>query len=397
MEKPNDEEKKFITERVIKYIKKINSNINIESISIKILKYAGGLNNDNYKITIEKDSKVINEYFFKIFKNKIDNKKLESDVQFLLSKKNLSPKLLEMNSEEKYRIDEYLPNISYTDMENCLKDNVIENILSIILGFNNLYQICGYKIDNYQIIYDEKKSILNYNKDIISIDFKINSFNSHIYEYLPKAEIALKKFIESYNRNKGIIDLDSKIKDLKYYVDNYKNILVEDIFKHNGYFIFSHSDFHRGNIVHIGNNYDKLFVIDNEFINLNLIGYDLMYYLIKSVFNKGIIKDYLNVPNFYKIYLKYVNKFMNEYEGFISNKDNNIIEEKNNIEKIISSKEYYLRLIKLVLLFDIIYCCFLINFEDEYVTKKAIFQFFNYLYLNIEILKKIEKYNEDEI
>ena len=397
MEQPNDEEKKFITERIIKYIKKINSNINIESISIKILKYAGGLNNDNYKITIEKDSKVINEYFFKIFKNKIDNKKLESDVQFLLSKKNLSPKLLEMNSEEKYRIDEYLPNLSYTDMENCLKDNVIENILSIILGFNNLYHVCGYKIDHYKIIYDEKKSIMNHNKDIISIDFKINSFNSHINEYLPKAEIALIKFIESYNANKGIIDLDSKIKDLKYYVDNYKNILIEDIFKHNGYFIFSHSDFHRGNIVHIGNNYDKLFVIDNEFINLNLIGYDLMYYLIKSVFNNGIVKDYLNVPNFYKIYLKYVNKFMNEYEGFISNKDNKLIEEKNNIEKIISSKQYYLRLIKLVLLFDIIYCCFLINFEDEYVTKKAIFQFFNYLYLNIEILKQIEKYNEDEI
>ena len=285
----------------------------------------------------------------------------------------------------------------YTDMENCLKDNVIENILSIILGFNNLYHVCGYKIDHYKIIYDEKKSIMNHNKDIISIDFKINSFNSHINEYLPKAEIALIKFIESYNANKGIIDLDSKIKDLKYYVDNYKNILIEDIFKHNGYFIFSHSDFHRGNIVHIGNNYDKLFVIDNEFINLNLIGYDLMYYLIKSVFNNGIVKDYLNVPNFYKIYLKYVNKFMNEYEGFISNKDNKLIEEKNNIEKIISSKQYYLRLIKLVLLFDIIYCCFLINFEDEYVTKKAIFQFFNYLYLNIEILKQIEKYNEDEI
>ena len=397
MEQPNDEEKKFITERVIKYIKRINSNLNIESISIKILKYTGGLNNDNYKITIEKDSKIINEYFFKIFKNKIDNKKLESDVQFLLSKKNLSPKLLEMNSREKYRIDEYLPNISYTDMENCLKDKVIENILSIILGFNNLYHICCYKINNYEIIYDEKNSIINHNKDIISIDFKINSFNNHINEYLPKAEIVLKKFIESYNRNKGIIDLDLKINDLKYYVDNYKNILIEDIFKHYGYFIFSHSDFHRGNIVHIGNNYDKLFVLDNEFISLNLIGYDLIYYLIKSVFNNGIVDDYLNVSNFYKIYLKYINKFMNEYEGFISNKDNNLIEEKNKIEKVISSKEYYLRLIKLVLLFDIIYCCCLINFEDEYVTKKAIFQFFNYLYLNIEILKKIEKYNENEI
>jgi hypothetical protein len=397
MEQPNDEEKKFIRERVIQYIKKINSNINIENIKINILKYAGGLNNDNYKITIEKDSKIINAYFFKIFKNKIDNKKLESDVQYLLSKKNLSPKLLEMNSKEKYRIDEYLPNISYTDMENCLKDKVIENILSIILGFNNLYHACFYKIDNYEIIYDEKNSIINHNKDIISIDFKINSFNNHIYEYLPKAEIALKKFIESYNANKGIIDLDLKINDLKYYVDNYKNILVEDIFKHNGYFIFSHSDFHRGNIVHIGNNYDKLFVLDNEFINLNLIGYDLIYYLIKSVFNNGIVDDYLNVPNFYKIYLNYIKKFMNEYEGFISNKDNKLNEEKNNIEKIISSKEYYLRLIKLVLLFDIIYCCCLINFVDEYITKKAIFQFFNYLYLNIEILKKIEKYNEDEI
>ena len=328
MEQPNDEEKKYISEKVIKYLKKINSNVNIESISINILKYSGGLNNDNFKITIEKDSKIINEYFFKIFKNKIDNKKLESEVQFLLSKKNLSPKLLEMNNEEKYRIDEYFPNISYIDMENCLKDKVIENILTIILGFNNLYHLCCYKIDNCEIIYDEKNSLINHNKDIISIDFKINSFNNHIYEYLPKAEIVLKKFIESYNSNKGIIDLDLKIKDLKYYVDNYKNILVEDIFTHYGYFIFSHSDFHRGNIVHIGNNYDKLFVLDNEFINLNLIGYDLIYYLIKSVFNNGIVDDYLNIPYFYQIYLKYINKFMNEYEGFIFNKDNNLVDKK---------------------------------------------------------------------
>ena len=185
------------------------------------------------------------------------------------------------------------------------------------------------------------------------------------------------------------VNLDIKIQNLKNYVYNYKSILVEEIYKHEGYFIFSHSDFHRGNVVHKGNNFDKLYVLDNEFVNLNLLGYDLIYYLVKSVFNNGIVDNYFDLSKFYKIYLKYINKFLNEFDGFKIDY-NKLINAKNYIEKIASSKEYFLRLVKLVLFFDIIYCCGLINFENEFVNKKAIFGFFNYLYLNIEILKKIE-------
>ena len=182
-------------------------------------------------------------------------------------------------------------------------------------------------------------------------------------------------------------------------MDNYKTLLIDNVYKHCGYFVFSHSDFHRGNVVHIGNNLDKLYVLDIDFINLNLIGYDLIYYLIKSVFKNGndIVENYLNLTNFYKIYLKYINKFLDEFEGFKTENDKDKINEiKNYIKNDISSKEYFIRLIKLVLYFDIIYCCDLINFENEFLSDKS-FKFFNYLSLNIDILDKIEIYNINDI
>ena len=105
----------------------------------------------------------------------------------------------------------------------------------------------------------------------------------------------------------------------------------------------------------------------------------------------------MNLPYFYKIYLKYINKFLDEFEGFKAGEDKDKINEiKSYIKNDISSKEYFIRLIKLVLYFDIIYCCDLINFENEFMSDKH-FKFFNYLSLNIDILNIIENYNINEI
>ena len=400
MSEINEEEKNSVKEKIINYIQKNNSALSISNISIIIEKCKACLNNDNYIVTIKDKEcqKTLFELFLKVFRNKKDNKKLESEVQKILGEKNLGPKLLEMNDEKKYKIDEYLHNLNYIELDYCLKDNIIDNILEIIICFNNLYHLYFFNIDdNYNINNNEDKSLINHNIKNISMDFNNNSFCQHINIYLPKAEIVLKKFIESYNLNKNIVNIDEKLEKLKYIVDNYKSLLIDNVYKHNGYFVFSHSDFHRGNVVHKGNNLDKLYVLDIDFINLNLIGYDLIYYLIKSVFNNGIVENYLNLPYFYKIYLKYINKFLDEFEGFKTGEDKDKINEiKSYIKNDISSKEYFIRLIKLVLYFDIIYCCDLINFENEFMSDKH-FKFFNYLSLNIDILNKIENYNINDI
>ena len=400
MSEINEEESNSVKEKIINYIKTNNSTLNISNIIINIEKCKACLNNDNYiiKIKDKESQKTLYELFLKVFRNKMENKKLESEVQRILGEKNLGPKLLEMNDEKKYKIDEYLPNLKYIELDYCLKDNIIDNILEIILCFNNLYHLYFYDIDDkYKIIINENKSIINHNINNISMDFNNNSFNQHINIYLPKAELVLKKFIESYNLNKNTINIDAKLEKLKYIVDNYKTLLIDNVYKHNGYFVFSHSDFHRGNVVHKDNNLDKLYVLDIDFINLNLIGYDLIYYLIKSVFNNGIVENYLNLTNFYKIYLKYINKFLDEFEGFKTQNDKDKINEiKNYIKNDISSKEYFIRLIKLVLYFDIIYCCDLINFENEFMSDKH-FKFFNYLSLNIDVLNQIESCDINDI
>ena len=400
MSEINEEESNSVKEKIINYIKTNNSTLNISNIIINIEKCKACLNNDNYiiKIKDKESQKTLYELFLKVFRNKMENKKLESEVQRILGEKNLGPKLLEMNDEKKYKIDEYLPNLKYIELDYCLKDNIIDKILEIILCFNNLYHLYFYDIDDkYKIIINENKSIINHNINNISMDFNNNSFNQHINIYLPKAELVLKKFIESYNLNKNTINIDAKLEKLKYIVDNYKTLLIDNVYKHNGYFAFSHSDFHRGNVVHKDNNLDKLYVLDIDFINLNLIGYDLIYYLIKSVFNNGIVENYLNLTNFYKIYLKYINKFLDEFEGFKTQNDKDKINEiKNYIKNDISSKEYFIRLIKLVLYFDIIYCCDLINFENEFMSDKH-FKFFNYLSLNIDVLNQIESCDINDI
>ena len=400
MSEINEEESNSVKEKIINYIKTNNSTLNISNVIINIEKCKACLNNDNYIIKIKdiQSQKTLYELFLKVFRNKMENKKLESEVQRILGEKNLGPKLLEMNDEKKYKIDEYLPNLKYIELDYCLKDNIIDNILEIILCFNNLYHLYFYDIDDkYKIIINENKSIINHNINNISMDFNNNSFNQHINIYLPKAELVLKKFIESYNLNKNTINIDAKLEKLKYIVDNYKTLLIDNVYKHNGYFVFSHSDFHRGNVVHKDNNLDKLYVLDIDFINLNLIGYDLIYYLIKSVFNNGIVENYLNLTNFYKIYLKYINKFLDEFEGFKTQNDKDKINEiKNYIKNDISSKEYFIRLIKLVLYFDIIYCCDLINFENEFMSDKH-FKFFNYLSLNIDVLNQIESCDINDI
>ena len=400
MSEINEEESNSVKEKIINYIKTNNSTLNISNIIINIEKCKACLNNDNYIIKIKdiQSQNTLYELFLKVFRNKMENKKLESEVQRILGEKNLGPKLLEMNDEKKYKIDEYLPNLKYIELDYCLKDNIIDNILEIILCFNNLYHLYFYDIDDkYKIIINENKSIINHNINNISMDFNNNSFNQHINIYLPKAELVLKKFIESYNLNKNTINIDAKLEKLKYIVDNYKTLLIDNVYKHYGYFAFSHSDFHRGNVVHKDNNLDKLYVLDIDFINLNLIGYDLIYYLIKSVFNNGIVENYLNLTNFYKIYLKYINKFLDEFEGFKTQNDKDKINEiKNYIKNDISSKEYFIRLIKLVLYFDIIYCCDLINFENEFMSDKH-FKFFNYLSLNIDVLNQIESCDINDI
>ena len=400
MSEINEEESTSVKEKIINYIKTNNSTLNISNIIINIEKCKACLNNDNYIIKIKdiQSQKTLYELFLKVFRNKMENKKLESEVQRILGEKNLGPKLLEMNDEKKYKIDEYLPNLKYIELDYCLKDNIIDNILEIILCFNNLYHLYFYDIDDkYKIIINENKSIINHNINNISMDFNNNSFNQHINIYLPKAELVLKQFIQSYNLNKNTINIDAKLEKLKYIVDNYKTLLIDNVYKHNGYFVFSHSDFHRGNVVHKDNNLDKLYVLDIDFINLNLIGYDLIYYLIKSVFNNGIVENYLNLTNFYKIYLKYINKFLDEFEGFKTQNDKDKINEiKNYIKNDISSKEYFIRLIKLVLYFDIIYCCDLINFENEFMSDKH-FKFFNYLSLNIDVLNQIESCDINDI
>ena len=100
MSEINEEEKNSVNEKIINYIQNNHSEINISNISISIEKCKACLNNDNYIIIIkDKESqKTLFELFLKVFRNKMDNKKLESEVQKILGEKNFLYKFFQNSS-----------------------------------------------------------------------------------------------------------------------------------------------------------------------------------------------------------------------------------------------------------------------------------------------------------
>jgi thiamine kinase-like enzyme len=182
--------------------------------------------------------------------------------------------------------------------------------------------------------------------------------------------------------------IDQKILTVKYCLDNFPNYIDKldlDSYK----LILTHNDIHKGNII-VDQHNDVTGIIDYEYACYNLIGFDIINYLIESFFDldypvypfykcKNI--DPLFYDNkFFSIYLLYLDKLRKK--DFISHKEYDSLKDKN----------YYLKVLSLCSLFWFASSTIFINYNESNNYQK-----FNYIDYSLDRISIYEKANEFNI
>lgn len=334
------------------------------------------------------------------------DRRSEKEIINYLSNLNLTPKILETD-DFSYRIEEYISNSDTLPRDILAENSLMEKLIPLLVNYTSITSAC-----RFEIIQKENKE----NKEDFNCEI---SFDKNLYK-IPKQNIFEKCLKMMYDKSKKNYDIfleklseakinsntniplknliensKEKLDKFIFYMENYKQIFTK-IFPKKGILTLNHNDVHSLNLLLVENS-EKLYVIDHEYACLNLVGIDIINYLIEMQFdytkksfpfyefNSAKICEKFD-KNF-EIYLNYVKeyeKLHKEKEGF------EILEEK--------EKVYYFRLIGVISLFWFIYSVMYIDFE-EFVKQES----FDLLYHandridNFEYaLKEIEKFEKEK-
>ena len=364
-----------------KYNKK-KDNIDIE------IKKIGGLSNLNYMGIIKDSSsnEILEHIFYRQYCSKFGclsdsiNHEQESKIAQYLSEKKYGPKIL-FEEKDIFSISEFIINTQSLPREKYYDENIIEQLCTILNYFTTFSHICKYEINNDSI----KLIQIDNNDNGRKIDLTKNQYEKIVNDLYERAITSFQnfydKFTKKYSKEKNHKEYND-VELVKNYLENFKKIF-NDNFQSKGFLVINHGDVFRDNILYREKD-EKIFLIDHEYFTLNLLGYDIAYYLVESFIKYDpelqCEFDKLNFDNIFPIYENFVNKFI---------ESNKLILEKEEFGKefleIIKTKEYFIRLMNDVNLYLFIWTIGNINFESW--EKNAIKEFFF-----IHGVKRIEFY-----
>ena len=251
----------------------------------------------------------------------------------------------------------------------------------ILNYFTTFSPFCKYEINNDSI----KLFPINNNDNERKINITENQYEKIVNDLYEKAKISSQNFYDEftkkYSKEKNPKEYNNVLL-VKNYLENYKKIF-NDNFQSKGFLVLNHGDVFRDNILYRAKD-EKIFLIDHEYFTLNLLGYDLAFYLVESfiIYDPELQCEFdkINLDELFTIYKHFINIFI---------ESNKLIFEKEEFGKefleIIKTKEYFIRLMNDVNLYFFIWTIGNINFENW--EKNAIKEFFF-----IHGIKRIEFY-----
>lgn len=363
----------------------INSNQDIE---LKFQKL-NGLSNDIFLVEIlnKTSNTILNEFIFRSFGHIADllDRNLEALVINALSGPGYSPKIYETDNKT-YRIEEFIREATELARNKLYDTNVLEQVMSILNSYTLISNVYNYVLLNG----DSNKIMIN--ADTKSLHYKEDRINQNIYDMctttmLNKSISNFKQFSEDVfltldrDNNKEFFLKFSLIKEA---IQNYENEF-SFIFPQEGLLVLNHNDVHRLNILQKYN--DELMILDHEYASLNLIGNDIVNYMIESSFDYTT-KEYpfyefnsevINFKNFYEIFVKFLEKFEESHQEDFKNED--IVNKFNNIKNY----SYFLKLVCVISLFWFLYG--IIYLDLDKIIKKSKFDYMEHSLNRLQIYK----------
>lgn len=326
--------------------------------------------NNNYVIIIKdrKSNEVMEKYIYRKF-GKMSltyDKKIEKIIIKYLYEKGIGPNIL--YEEKYYRISEYLYDSKNLDLDQLFDDYIMQSLYKILNIYNLISYIYSYKFNNDKILLKKIDS----NK--IKIPCEVTHYNNIMEKFYKKAntnfKIFEKKFNENISKNREYNNYFVMINDFfKNFDTLYKNNIPSE-----GIMVLNHNDCFNLNIM-MRQKDKKIFLIDNEYAALNLIGYDIAFYICESHFNNDILYNF-SIPKidvekcFKNYYMKFINEFM----------INNYINLNEDLIGQIKSKKYYIKLNLLSSLFLLVFDLCFIDYENWEKNKDKDYYFSDSVY-----------------
>ncbi len=346
-----------------------------------------------YKTTNELYDRVIYKKFSKISKS--CSNKIEQSIFNSLSKKGFGPKILYIDPNHTFRIEECSSRNFSLKKNQQFQSDIIEQIIQIIVSYSLIANIFSFTLKCDDQLNSKFKILINaLNKKTENDSLPENNFFDMCFKDLYLRSLnCFKEFGEKFRKrcikctNKTIFE---EFQKLEFFMNNFK-LLFKNAFPEKSFMVLNHNDFGKRKIIVLDDN--KVNVIENDFSSLNLIGFDFVNYLNESVFNYipnyEFNEDELDLDDCYLIYLKFINKF----EEFHSELKES--EEGKKILEEIKSKNYYLNLHCLINIFWVLHCSLYLN-HDKFINNEG-FNYFNHAIDRIKLYEKIsEKKDEEE-
>lgn len=278
-----------------------------------------GLSNTIYLVKVfDKTSKtLVKELIYRSFGEISEFVDREAEMEIInnLSEKNVTPKIFETDNET-YRIEEYIQNSDTLPRQFLNEEFILEKIINLLVTYSLISCIYNFTISSdhlskeYKISFDPK---MHHTKRQNMFDKCMNMMFSKAKRNFEKFKHKLSKKYDNFINE----EVMTKIDKIKHYMGNYKALFAK-VFPKNGLATICHNDVHSLNLL-LTEDTEKVIILDHEYACFNLIGNDIVNYLIETKFNYTL-KTFpffefdntnfeINFSKFYAIFLQFMQKF----------------------------------------------------------------------------------------
>lgn len=285
-------------EKVYKNIKKyLYRHMGIENYNDLELSYQklNGLSNDIYLVKIQNKTtnELIQEIIYRKFGEISDlvDRELEMRIVDNLSNKGVGPKILETDNKT-YRIEEFISNAAPMEKSVLKEEEIIERVMHILISYSLISGVYHYNIHSESFTEDYKIKIdpaITSNPYMSHERINQNIFDMCVKSMYEKATKNFETFSDKCRKNYNKFlkkEIFTKFEKLSHFMKNYHDLFME-VFPKNGLFVLNHNDVHRLNIL-LAHDKQKAYLLDHEYAAINLIGVDIVNYLIESNFDYTI-------------------------------------------------------------------------------------------------------------
>ena len=323
------------------------------------------LTNQIFHVTITENNKILEEIIYRNFGefSSMVDRAFEESVIKALSDKGEGPKIKDTDHTT-YRIDEYVINAKHLNQNELINEDNINKIIKALISYEEIAPIYEYNVN------DNKINIKMLKSDIL---FKVNTLNNYydvlMNKMLQKGMDRLNQFDARIRQHQELMQnehINSQLKEINTFANGIQSIITS-IYPRQGYFILNHNDIFRLNFLI---NKEQFDLIDHEYGGLNLIGYDIVNYLIENSYDYSPKYTYdssnVNMEKYYQVYLQYIEHFLHSkvFSFFTQSKEG-----KEFINSI-RQREYFINLFKLNSIFWFVVALVYLDF-DSYINDKT--------------------------